>query len=100
MRMRLVFCAMGVAFVAIFRPQGEAPMDRICAAVAAVAAFGLAACASGPTKEEDLVNRAVEAMGGASRLAEIQSVSARGTSRQWEPEQSDVPGGEFRFAND
>jgi glyoxylase-like metal-dependent hydrolase (beta-lactamase superfamily II) len=75
-------------------------MNRTYAALAAAAAFGLAACASGPTKEEDLVNRAVDAMGGAKRLGEIQSVTARGTSKQWEPEQSEAPGGEFRFAND
>ena len=75
-------------------------MNRTYAALAASAALGLAACAGGPTKEEDLVNRAVEAMGGAQRIAEIQSAAARGTQKQWEPEQSDVPGGEFRFAND
>jgi len=39
-------------------------------------------------------------MGGAERLAAIQTVSAKGTFKQWEPEQSDVPGGEMRFANE
>jgi glyoxylase-like metal-dependent hydrolase (beta-lactamase superfamily II) len=75
-------------------------MNRSFAVLAALAALGVAACASGPTREQDLVNRAVGAMGGAKRLAEIQSVSARGSSKQWDPEQSDVPGGAFRFAND
>jgi glyoxylase-like metal-dependent hydrolase (beta-lactamase superfamily II) len=60
----------------------------------------LAACAAPLTKEQTLVNRAVEAMGGAERLAAVQSVSAKGTTKQWEPEQSDRPGGEMRFANE
>ncbi len=60
----------------------------------------LLACATPQTKEQTLVNRAVDAMGGAERLAAINSVVAKGTQKQWEPEQSDMPGGEARFANE
>ena len=63
-------------------------------------ALTLAACASGPTREQGLVQRAVDAMGGAERLAAVRSLSARGTAKQWEPEQSEVPDGEMRFANE
>ena len=66
----------------------------VCSVVA------LAGCAAEPTREQSLVNRAADAMGGAERLAGIKTVSARGTTKQWEPEQSDVPGGEMRFANE
>ena len=66
----------------------------VCSVVA------LAGCAAEPTREQSLVNRAADAMGGAERLAAIKTVSARGTTKQWEPEQSDVPGGEMRFANE
>ena len=48
--------------------------------------FALLSCASPLTKEQSLVNRAVDAMGGADRLAAIKTVSAKGTSKQWEPE--------------
>jgi len=60
----------------------------------------LLSCATPKTKEQSLVDRAVDAMGGAERLASIRSVSAKGTSKQWEPEQSDTAGGEMRFANE
>jgi glyoxylase-like metal-dependent hydrolase (beta-lactamase superfamily II) len=60
----------------------------------------LAACAAPQTREESLVGRAVDAMGGAERLGAIKTASAKGTIKQWEPEQSDVPGGEMRFANE
>jgi glyoxylase-like metal-dependent hydrolase (beta-lactamase superfamily II) len=65
-----------------------------------VAVFGLLSCATGPSKEQGLVSRAVEAMGGAQALADIRTISFKGTWKQWEPEQSDVPGGEMRFANE
>src|SRR4051812_18727341 len=80
--------------------RGGGPMNRTLTALAAAAAFGLAACASGPTREQDLVERAVSAMGGAERLGAIDGALARGTQKQWEPEQSDAPGGEMRFANE
>jgi len=62
--------------------------------------LGLVSCATGPSRERDLVNRAVDAMGGADKLAGINTISVKGTMKQWEPEQSDVPGGEMRFANE
>jgi glyoxylase-like metal-dependent hydrolase (beta-lactamase superfamily II) len=62
--------------------------------------LGLLSCATGPSREQGLVNRAVDAMGGADALASVKTISAKGTSKQWEPEQSDVPGGEMRFANE
>jgi glyoxylase-like metal-dependent hydrolase (beta-lactamase superfamily II) len=67
---------------------------------ALVAIFGLLSCATGPSKEQQLVSKAVEAMGGAQALADLRNVSWKGSLKQWEPEQSDVPGGEMRFANE
>ncbi|HZS67604.1 MAG TPA: MBL fold metallo-hydrolase [Burkholderiales bacterium] len=61
--------------------------------------LALAGCAAEPTREQSLVNRAAEAIGG-DRWAAVQTVSIRGAAKQWEPEQSDVPGGEMRFANE
>src|SRR5207248_2470195 len=65
----------------------------VCSVVA------LAGCAAEPTREQSLVNRAAEALGGPPRDAPS-SVNVKGTVKQWEPEQSDVPGGEMRFANE
>src|SRR5712664_3980169 len=62
--------------------------------------LGLLSCATGPSKPQDLVDRAVDAMGGADKLAGIKTVWAKGSTKQWEPEQSEVPGGEMRFANE
>ena len=56
-------------------------------------------CATVPSSES-LVNRAVDAMGGADALAKVKTLSVRGTMKQWEPEQSFAPGGEMRFANE
>ena len=69
-------------------------------ALVVTASLFLSSCASQLTREQTLVNKAVDAMGGADRLAALQSVEAKGTLKQWEPEQSDVPGGEMRFANE
>ena len=52
--------------------------------------LGLASCATGPSRPQDLVNRAVDAMGGADALASIKTISAKGTTKQWEPEQSEI----------
>ncbi len=49
---------------------------------------------------QDLVNRAVAAMGGADAMNAVKTVSLKATVRQWEPEQSIQPGGEARLAND
>ena len=55
-------------------------------------------CATMRPPGQELVARAVQAMGGAEVLAGVKTLSAKGTVRQWEPEQSMVPGGEMRFA--
>jgi glyoxylase-like metal-dependent hydrolase (beta-lactamase superfamily II) len=65
-----------------------------------VAAFGLLSCATGPSKEAQLVNKGVEALGGAQAIADVRTITWKGGLKQWEPEQSDVPGGEMRFANE
>jgi glyoxylase-like metal-dependent hydrolase (beta-lactamase superfamily II) len=68
-------------------------------AVAALAsAILLVSCATTP--EQNLVNRAVDAMGGTERLAGIKTIVFKGNAKYWEPEQSDAPGGEMRFANE
>jgi len=69
-------------------------------AVAALASAVLLVSCAIPTREQGLVNRAVAAMGGTERLAGIKTIAFRGTAKYWEPEQSDVPGGEMRFANE
>ena len=69
------------------------------AVVALFSAVLLASCAT-PTREQSLVNRAVDAMGGAERLAAVKTITFKGTSKYWEPEQSDAPGGDMRFANE
>jgi glyoxylase-like metal-dependent hydrolase (beta-lactamase superfamily II) len=66
------------------------------AAAALFGAFILLSCAT-PTREQGLVSRAADAMGGAQALAAVKTVSGSGTVKWWEPEQSDVPGGEPRF---
>ena len=57
-------------------------------------------CATTRERGQDLVSRAVQAMGGADALAGVKTLSVKGTVRQWEPEQSMVAGGEMRFANE
>ena len=57
-------------------------------------------CATTQPRSQDLVSRAVQAMGGADALAGVKTLSVKGTARQWEPEQSMTPGGEMRFANE
>jgi glyoxylase-like metal-dependent hydrolase (beta-lactamase superfamily II) len=58
-----------------------------------------ASCATtSPPAGVDLVNRAVQAVGGADALAAVKTLSVEGTVRQWEPEQSMAAGGETRFA--
>src|SRR6187549_1583783 len=70
-------------------------------ALAVTATLFLLSCASQQlTREQTLVNKAIDAMGGAERIAAVQSAAAKGTTKQWEPEQSDAPGGEMRFANE
>jgi hypothetical protein len=58
----------------------------------------VASCATMQSQSQDLVSRAVQAVGGADALAGVKTVYEKGTVRQWEPEQSAVAGGEMRFA--
>jgi len=67
--------------------------------VALCGALLVVSCAT-PTREQSLVDKAVSAMGGAERIAAIKTISVKSNVKQWEPEQSDVPGGEARFANE
>src|SRR5688572_22093722 len=66
------------------------------ALLAAFCAFLLLSCAT-PTREQSLVRRAIDAIGGAERLAGLKTISVKGNVKHWEPEQSDAPGGEPRF---
>jgi hypothetical protein len=67
-----------------------------------VVALVVASCASPSTppapSSQDLVSRAVQALGGADKLASVKTISLKGTMRQWEPEQSTVASGPLRFA--
>src|SRR5881628_2626738 len=65
-----------------------------------VVALVVASCATTSQRSQDLVSRAVQAMGGADVLAGVKTFSVKGTVRQWEPEQSVLAGGEMRLAND
>ena len=58
----------------------------------------VASCATTQPRGQELVSRAVQALGGADTLAGVKTLSVKGTVRQWEPEQSMVAGGEMRFA--
>jgi glyoxylase-like metal-dependent hydrolase (beta-lactamase superfamily II) len=49
---------------------------------------------------QDLVTRALDALGGAESYARVKTISVKGSWKQWEPEQSFAPGGEARHAND
>ena len=69
-------------------------------ALAALSCAVLAAsCATAP-REQSTLDRAISAMGGYERLAGINTIAVKGNVKQWEPEQSDAPGGEPRFANE
>jgi glyoxylase-like metal-dependent hydrolase (beta-lactamase superfamily II) len=48
----------------------------------------------------DPVERALAAEGGAEKVAAVETLTVKGSAKQWEPEQSVKPGGEPRFAND
>ena len=69
-------------------------------ALAALSGAVLVLSCATPSREQSLVDRAVNAMGGAERIAAIQSIAVKANVKQWEPEQSDVPGGYARFANE
>ena len=69
-------------------------------ALAALSSALLLVSCANPNSEQNLVSRAVNAMGGAEQLASVKSLTYKGSAKYWEPEQSDVPGGEARFANE
>jgi len=60
----------------------------------------IGSCATSPQRNVDLVNRALDAMGGADSYARVKTIAVKGNWKQWEPEQSFAPGGEMRHAND
>ena len=55
-------------------------------------------CATVHERGRALTSRAVDALGGADKLAGIKTISAKLTEKLWEPEQSMTPGGEMRYA--
>jgi len=55
-------------------------------------------CATVHERGRALTTRAVDALGGGDKLAGIKTLSVKATVKQWEPEQSNAPGGEMRFA--
>ena len=57
-------------------------------------------CASTQQRGQALVTRALQAAGGVDALAAVKTVSLKGTVKQWEPEQSQTPGGEPRYAGE
>src|SRR5881396_508284 len=56
--------------------------------------------ATASPRSDGLVSKAVQALGGESALAGVKTVAVKGTIRQWEPEQSVMPGGDMRLTND
>ncbi len=60
----------------------------------------VAACASAPQRNQELVARALDAMGGADAISARKSVYIKASTKQWEPEQSVAAGGEMRFSNE
>ena len=63
-----------------------------------LSAFFVGSCATMPSPQ-DLVSRALDAMGGADALAKVKTIAVKGTMTQWEPETSFAPGGEMQLAN-
>jgi glyoxylase-like metal-dependent hydrolase (beta-lactamase superfamily II) len=62
--------------------------------------LALASCAITPQRERAIVDRALDAMGGAVALGNVKSIYMHASMRQWEPEQSYTAGGEMKFAAD
>jgi glyoxylase-like metal-dependent hydrolase (beta-lactamase superfamily II) len=56
--------------------------------------------APAPPPVRDLVDRAVDALGGAEALGSLKTLSVKGPSTEWEPEQSLVADGEPRLASE
>jgi glyoxylase-like metal-dependent hydrolase (beta-lactamase superfamily II) len=68
------------------------------AAVWLAVSLVVVSCATVHERGRALTTRAVEAVGGADTLASVKTLSVKATVKQWEPEQSMVPGGAMRFA--
>jgi len=72
--------------------------------ISAISVLALLSCAGTSSvssgKEQELVSRAIDSMGGAQALASINTLVGKGAWKQWEPEQSDVPSGPMRFGNE
>jgi glyoxylase-like metal-dependent hydrolase (beta-lactamase superfamily II)/predicted small secreted protein len=60
----------------------------------------VASCATMGQSGSDQVSRAATAAGGVDKLAAVKTLYVKGTVKHWEPEQSQVAGGEARFAAD
>ena len=73
-------------------------MKRIALLLAVTLVAASCTTTSQQPQGKDLVNRAVQAVGGADALARVKTITVQGTVRQWEPEQSMDAGGEMRFA--
>jgi len=67
-----------------------------------VLSLAAGSCAIPPSRPDPtfLVSRALDAMGPAGAVAGLRTLSASGTAKYWEPEQSSTPGGAPRFANE
>lgn len=59
----------------------------------------LSSCAS-YSAPQDLVARALDAMGGAERLAGARTLVIKGSLKQFDPEQAYAPGGDAKYTND
>src|SRR5262249_39557982 len=73
-------------------------MRRI--AVLLLASLMVASGATASPRSDGLVSKAVQALGGESTFASVKTVAVKGSIRQWEPEQSVMPGGDMRLTND
>jgi len=75
-------------------------MQRILSVVLLSLCIGSCATTPSPREPQHLIGRALEAMGPAGAVASLKTMAMTGTAKYWEPEQSSVPGGEMRFANE
>src|SRR5512143_3692900 len=66
--------------------------------VLALAAGWLAAAPGAfAANAQQLIERSIQALGGAEALSGLKRVTVSGVARFWEPEQSHAPSGEMRF---
>jgi glyoxylase-like metal-dependent hydrolase (beta-lactamase superfamily II) len=73
-------------------------MKRIALLLAVILVAASCTTTTQSPQGQNLVERAVQAVGGADALARVKTITVQGTVRQWEPEQSMDAGGEMRFA--